>query len=275
MKNFDIYIEAKNTNLHYWRDIWKYRELFFILAWRDIAVRYKQTILGFIWTILRPLLTMSIFVIIFGKIAKISIDADTSYSIFVFSALIPWFFFSTALSDASNSMILSSNLISKVYFPRMIIPSAAIIVACVDFLISLLILAILLIIFSHPLTLKILTLPLFSILLFILAWSLGLFLAALNVKYLDFKFIIPFALQIGLYVSPIGFPTTIIPDEWKMLFYLNPLVGIIDGFRWAIIGRGLEINYIAIAISILECIIISTLSIKYFRSIERSIADTI
>jgi len=275
MKNFNLSIEAGKTEQHYWLDLWRYRELFFILAWRDIAVRYKQTALGILWAVIRPLITMTIFVFIFGTLAKLPTNTNTPYSILVFTALAPWFFFSTALADASTSMTTNSNLISKVYFPRIIIPTAATLVAWVDFIISLAILAALMIFYRHPVSWQLLSTPLFCIMLFSLAWGVGILFAALNVKYLDFKFVIPFLIQIGLYISPIGFSSSIIPEQWKYLFYLNPLVGIIEGFRWAIIGSDASLNTLALAISVAECLMICVFSVKYFRALERNIADTI
>ncbi len=275
MKEFQLLIEAGKTEQRYWRDIWSYRELFLILAWRDIAVRYKQTALGVIWAVLRPILTMVIFVIVFNKLAKLPLDSKTPYAIFVFAALLPWYFFSTALADSSGSMVTNSNLVSKVYFPRIIIPTAAVLVACVDFAISLMILALLILLHRYSIDWQILTLPFFCIILLIFTWSLGIFFAALNVRYMDFKFVIPFLIQIGLYISPIGFSSSIIPDEWRYIFYLNPLVGIIDGFRWAILDENSPLNITALAFTIAECTLMFILSVKYFRKLEKNIADTI
>jgi len=227
-RSFEFTIEAGRSERHYWMDLWRYRELFYILAWRDIAVRYKQTIIGVAWAVLRPLLTMMIFVVVFGKIAKLPSEG-IPYPIFVFAAMLPWTFFATAFSDASNSLIGNSNLISKVYFPRLIIPAASVIVAGVDFLISFVILLALMAWYHYMPDWHILTLPFFLLLAFFAALGSGLYVAALNVKYRDFRFVIPFVVQLGLYISPVGFSTTIVPEKYQMLYYLNPMVGVIDG----------------------------------------------
>ncbi len=273
-RNFEFTIEAGRSERHYWMDLWRYRELFYILAWRDIAVRYKQTIIGVAWAVLRPLLTMMIFVVVFGKIAKLPSEG-VPYPIFVFAAMLPWTFFATAFSDASNSLIGNSNLISKVYFPRLIIPAASVIVAGVDFLISFVILIGLMIWYQYVPGWEILTLPFFLLLAFFAALGAGLYVAALNVKYRDFRFVVPFIVQLGLYISPVGFSTTIVPEKYQLLYYLNPMVGVIDGFRWAISGGKTAFSLTELAISIIMIILIIIIGVYHFRKTEKTFADVI
>ena len=273
-ENFQFTIEAGKTERHYWMDLWRYRELFYILAWRDITVRYKQTIIGILWAVLRPLLTMIIFVIIFGKIAKLPSEC-IPYPIFVFSAMLPWTFFASAFSDASNSLIGNANLISKVYFPRLIIPVSSVIVSVVDFLISFAILIALMVWYQYLPNWQILTLPLFLLLGFFAALGAGLIVSALNVKYRDFRFVIPFIVQLGLYISPVGFSTTIIPEQYQIFYYLNPMVAVIDGFRWAISGGKTNFNNIELYMSISVVIFLCLIGIILFRKTERNFADVI
>ena len=273
-ESFDFTIEAGHAERHYWMDLWRYRELFYILAWRDIAVRYKQTVIGVAWAVIRPLLTMMIFVIVFGKIAKLPSEG-VPYPIFVFTAMLPWTFFATAFSDASNSLIGNSNLISKVYFPRLIIPAASVIVAGVDFLISFVILIGLMVWYQYMPGWQIVTLPFFLLLAFFAALGAGLYLAALNVKYRDFRFVIPFITQLGLYISPVGFSTTIVPEKYQLLYYLNPMVAVIDGFRWAISGGKTAFNMTELTISIVMVILLCAAGVYHFRKTEKTFADVI
>lgn len=273
-EQFQFTIEAGKAERHYWMDLWRYRELFYILAWRDIAVRYKQTIIGVLWAVIRPILTMMIFVVVFGKIAKLPSEG-VPYPIFVFAAMLPWTFFSTAFSDASNSLIGNSNLISKVYFPRLIIPAASVIVAAVDFMISFLILMALMVGYRYWPDWHILTLPLFLLLGFFAALGSGLFVASLNVKYRDFRFVIPFIVQLGLYISPIGFSSTIVPEQYRLLYYLNPLVGVVDGFRWAISGGATAFNSTELTMSVSSILLLCLVGVMHFRKTEKTFADVI
>ena len=273
-EQFQFTIAAGRTERHYWADLWRYRELFYILAWRDIAVRYKQTIIGIAWAVIRPLLTMMIFVVVFGKIAKLPSEG-VPYPIFVFAAMLPWTFFATAFSDASNSLIGNSNLISKVYFPRLIIPAASVIVAGVDFLISFVILIGLMVWYQYIPDWHILTLPFFLLLAFFTALGAGLYIAALNVKYRDFRFVIPFITQLGLYVSPVGFSTTIVPEKYQLLYYLNPMVAVIDGFRWAISGGRTAFNMTELVVSIVMVALLCLAGVYHFRKTEKTFADVI
>ncbi len=274
MDNFDLVIEAGKTEGRYWKDLWQYRELFYFLTWRDILVRYKQTVIGIAWALLRPLLTMIVFTVVFGKLAKLPSEG-VPYPILVFAAMLPWQFFSNALSEASNSLVGNANLISKVYFPRLIIPASAVITSFVDFLISGAILVSLMIWYHIAPGWPILTLPLFIGIAFAASMGAGLWLTALNVKYRDFRYIVPFILQFGLYISPVGFSSSIVPGKWRFLYSLNPMVGVIDGFRWAIL-RGESKIYLpgfVISTTIVGLLLVS--GIWYFRKTEKTFADMI
>jgi len=271
---YSLVIEAGKSERHYWRDLWRYRELFYFLAWRDILVRYKQTVIGFLWAILRPLLTMLVLVIVFGKLAKLPSDG-VPYPILVFAALLPWQFFSNAFTEAGNSLISNSNMLSKVYFPRLVIPTSAVIVSFIDFLISGLILVGLMVWYGFFPDWRILTLPLFILIAFAAAMGAGLWIAALNVKYRDFRYIIPFIVQFGLYVSPVGFSSAIVPEQWRLWYSLNPMVGVIDGFRWAILGADSQIYWQGFSLSITLVVLIFVSGIVFFRRTEKTFADVI
>ncbi len=231
-----LIIEAGRSEQNYWGDLWRFRELFIILAWRDVSVRYKQTIIGVAWALLRPLLTMVVFTVIFGRVAKLPSEGNAPYALLVFAGMLPWTLFATALGEASNSLIGNEKLISKVYFPRMIVPTAAVVTAFVDFLISFVILICMMFYYQFAPSWNILLLPLFILLALLASLGPGLWITALNVKYRDFRYIIPFIVQFGLYVSPVGFSSNVIPEKWRLLYSLNPVVGVIDGFRWCILG---------------------------------------
>lgn len=268
-----LVVEAGKTEKNYWKDLWKYRELFLFLSLRDLLVRYKQTTIGILWSIIRPLITMLIFTVVFGVFAKFPSDG-VPYPIFVFAALLGWQFFANSLNEVSNSLISNSNIISKIYFPRIIIPSSTVIVNLIDFLISLFILFILFIFYGFSPTFKIFLLPVFIIMSFCLSLGFGLIIASLNVKYRDFKYIVPFIVQIGLYISPVGFSSSIVPQKYALLYSLNPMVGVIEGFRYSITGVT-QINKYSIIISVLFSVIMLFLGIRYFRKTEKSFADVI
>ena len=274
LNEFDLIIERGRSERNYWNDIWRFRELFLFMAWRDVLVRYKQTAIGLAWSIIRPVLTMVVFTVVFGRLAKLPSEG-VPYPILVFVALLPWQFFSTSFSDASASLIGNSNMLTKIYFPRLIIPVSTIIVNLVDFMISFLILITLMIWYNFVPGWTIFCFPLFLILAFIASLSAGLFVAALNVKYRDFKYIVPFVVQLGLYISPVGFSSKIVPEKWKLLYSLNPMVGIIDGFRWSILGGNNEIYLPGMLLSIGMIILILICSIRYFRKMEKTFADLI
>jgi homopolymeric O-antigen transport system permease protein len=269
-----LIIEPGRTEKNYWRDLWRYRELFFFLAWRDILVRYKQTVIGIAWALLRPFLTMFVFTVVFGKIANLPSNG-IPYPILVFSAMLPWQFFSNSLAEASNSLIYNTNLISKVYFPRLILPAGAMITSLVDFAISLGLLALIMAFFAFTPDWRIIALPFFSILAFLAALGPGLFVTALNVKFRDFRFVIPFIVQFGLFISPVGFSSDVIPEKWRLLYSLNPMVGVIDGFRWAICRGAFELYVPGLVLSLTVVGLFLWLGIWYFRKTEKSFADVI
>lgn len=270
----ELVIEAGRTERQYWQDLWRYRELFYFLAWRDILVRYKQTVIGIAWALIRPFLTMVVFTVVFGRIAKLPSEG-VPYPILVFAAMLPWQFFANALSESSNSLIANSNLLSKVYFPRLIIPTSSVIVSFVDFLISGMILLGLMAWYNFLPGWQILTLPFFILIAFSAAIGAGLWLAALNVQYRDFRYIVPFVVQFGLYISPVGFSSSIIPQKWKLIYSLNPMVGVIDGFRWAILGQNTQLFTHGFLISIGLVIVLLSTGILYFRKMEKMFADVI
>lgn len=269
-----LIIESGRSERHYWRDLWRYRELFFFLAWRDILVRYKQTTIGIMWALGRPLITMLVFTLVFSKLAKLPSEG-VPYPILVFAALLPWQFFSSGFSGAGDSLIGNAGMISKVYFPRLVIPASAVIVSFVDFLISLVILVGLMIWYGFAPNLRMFALPLFFIIAFAAAMGAGLWIAALNVKYRDFRIIVPFVVQFGLYISPVGFSSTIVPEQWRLLYSLNPMVGVIDGFRWAILGGNTQLYWPGLLLSMFLVLVMLATGIVYFRKTEKTFADVI
>lgn len=271
---YELVIESGKSNKYYWRDLWRFRQLFYFLAWRDIIVRYKQTVIGIAWSVIRPVLTMIIFVVIFGRIAKLPSN-NIPYPILVFVALLPWQFFASALSESSNSLVNNANMISKIYFPRMILPASAIIVAIVDFIISFFILVILMVWYKFVPSWKIVFTPFFLFFALLAAIGSGLWLSALNVRYRDFKILVPFIVQFGLYASPVGFSSDVIPLKYRFIYSINPMVGVIDGFRWAIIGANVAIYLPGLIISIILILVILITGIWYFRQTEKTFADRI
>lgn len=269
----ELIIEPGRGFKNYWRDLWNYRELFYFFAWRDLAVRYKQTAIGIAWSVIRPVLTMAVFVVVFGRLAKLPSDG-VPYPILVFSAMLPWLFFANALTESSNSLVGSSNLISKVYFPRLAIPSSSVIVSFVDFLISFVLLLIIMAWYHFVPGWQLLTLPFFTLIAFGVAMGTGLWFASLNVKYRDVRFIVPFVVQLGIYISPVGFSSSIVPARWRLLYSMNPLVGVIDGFRWAITGKS-QIYLPGLMISLITLTLLLTSGLWYFRKTERTFADVI
>lgn len=270
-----LILEAGRTERNYWRDLWYYRELFAMLAWRDVSVRYKQTVIGIVWAIVRPLLAMVVFTIIFGNLAKLPSDGAVPYPVLVFAGMLPWFLFSSILSDASNSIVSNANLISKVYFPRLIVPSAAGVVALVDFAINVVILFAIMAWYGFMPNWQIVFLPLFVVLAVLASLGPALFITALNVKYRDFRFIIPFIVQFGLYVSPVGFSSAVVPDAWRFWYSLNPVVGVIDGFRWCLLGGESQLYMPGFLVSLVVVAVILWLGIRHFRNTEKTFADLI
>ena len=271
----ELVLEAGRAELNYWRDLWRYRELFKVLAWRDISVRYKQTLIGVAWAVIRPFLTMVVFTIAFGKLAKLPSDGTAPYALLVFAGMLPWTFFSNALTDSTSSMLSNANLISKVYFPRLIAPAAAVIVALVDLLISFVILAGLMVWYRFAPGWQLVFLPLFIAIALFASLGPGLWLTALNIKYRDFRYVIPFVVQLGLYISPVGFSSNVIPGNWRLLYSLNPMVGVIDGFRWCILGGQSELYLPGLFISIGTTALLLWFGVRQFRRTENSFADLI
>lgn len=271
-----IVLEAGRANTRYWRDLWAVKELVWILALRDISVRYKQSLLGVSWVLLRPLVTMLVFTFVFEKIARLPSEGQLPYSLMVLSGLIPWILFSTSLPDIANSLVGNANLIGKVFFPRLAIPISSLSNSIVEFLVGVALLLVFMLLYGVAFSWQLLFLPVFAILALFASVGLGLWWATLNVRYRDFRFLIPFVVQIGLYVTPIGFSSQLVPEKWKPLFYMNPMVSVVDGFRWAISagatpspwGMGLAVSA-AISGGFL-CI-----GLYYFRKSERTFADVI
>jgi lipopolysaccharide transport system permease protein len=270
----EIVIRPGMGALHYWRDIWRYRELFYFLAWRDILVRYKQTAIGIAWSVLRPFLTMVVFSVVFGTLAKLPSNG-VPYPVMVFSAMLPWQFFANSLAESSNSLIDNANLLTKVYFPRLIVPAGSVIVSLVDFLISFVILCGLMAWYRVIPDLKMLLLPLFLAMAFLASFGAGLWLSALNVKYRDFRYVVPFLVQFGLYISPVGFSSSIVPEKWRFFYFLNPMVGVIDGFRWVLLGDAFPVNWSGLCVSFALTVLMFAGGLWYFRNMERSFADVV
>jgi lipopolysaccharide transport system permease protein len=268
-----LVIEAGRADRQYWLDLWRYRELFLILAWRDVAVRYKQTVIGALWAFLRPFMTMVVFTVVFGSLAKLPTVGTTPYAVMVFAGLLPWTLFSSVLNEASNSVISNSNLVSKVYFPRMIVPLATVVVALIDFLVSLVILAGLMLWYGIAPGWQILLLPFFVAMALLAAIGPALWAASLIVHYRDFRFLIPFGVQIGLYASPVGFSSKVVPEQFQMLYSLNPMVGVIDGFRWCILGGESPIYWPGFVASIVVIAALLAWGARAFRRSERAFAD--
>jgi lipopolysaccharide transport system permease protein len=270
-----IIIESGRAEKNYWRDLWRYRELFYFLAWRDILVRYKQTVIGVGWAVIRPFLTTVVFTVVFSHFAKLPSPGRTPYPLLVMAAVLPWQFFSTSLSECSNSLISNANLISKIYFPRLIVPAGSVITSFVDFLITLGLMAAMMIWYGFAPDWRLLLLPAFIILAFGASFGIGLWLCALNVEYRDFRFVVPFIVQFGLYVSPVGFSSSVVPAKWRLLYSLNPMVGVIDGFRWALLRGEPPLSFSTLGTSIFVTFIICAGGIWYFRKMERTFADVI
>ena len=271
----ELLIAPGRAERNYWTDIWRYRELLYFLSWRDILVRYKQTVVGVAWAVVRPFLTMIIFTIIFSRVAKLHSDAAVPYALLVMAGMLPWQFFSNSLSESSNSLITNSNLITKVYFPRLIVPAGSVVTSFVDFTITLGLMALMMIWYRFAPDWHLLVLPFLVVLAFAASFGVGLWLAALNVEYRDFRYIIPFVVQFGLYVSPVGFSSSVIPAKWRLVYSLNPVVGIIDGFRWCLL-RGQSPIWLP---GLLLCVVVTSgicvSGIWYFRKMERTFADVI
>jgi lipopolysaccharide transport system permease protein len=268
-------LEPGRAERHYWRDIWAYRELFAILAWRDLAVRYKQTVIGVAWAVIRPLLTMMIFTVFFNRLANLPSEGNTPYPLMVFAGMLPWFLFSSILGDASNSIVGNTGLIGKVYFPRIIIPAAAAVVSLVDFAINLVLMVAMMAWYRYAPHWQLVALPLFAVLGVFTALGPALIITSLNVKYRDFRYITPFLMQFGIYVSPVGFTSGVVPAKWRFWYSLNPLVGVIDGFRWSVLGGQARIYVPGLMLSLGVIAVLLWLGIRLFRRTEKTFADLI
>ena len=271
----ELILEPGRAEKHYWRDIWAYRELFAILAWRDVSVRYKQTALGVAWAVVQPLLTMIVFTIVFSRVAKLPTEGTAPYPIMVYAGMLPWFLFSSLLSGGSNSMVQNTNLIGKVYFPRIIVPVATGGVALVDFTINFVLLGVLMLWFRFLPSWHLIFLPFFIVLALLASLGPALLMTAMNVKYRDFRYIIPFVVQFGIYVSPVGFSSSVIPAKWRFWYSLNPVVGAIDGFRWCVLGGKSSLYMPGFLLSLGIVALFLWLGIAYFRRTERTFADLI
>ena len=270
----ELIIEAGRTERNYWHDVWRYRELFYFLAWRDFLVRYKQTVVGVVWSVVRPVLTMIVLTVVFGKFGKMP-SGGVPYPILVFCGMLPWQFFSNALSESGNSLVSNSNLISKVYFPRLIVPASSVITCFVDFVISGLLLILMMVWYQVVPSANILLLPVFAVVAFGASFGAGVWISALMVEYRDFRFIVPFVVQLGLYISPVGFYSSVVPEEWRFAYSLNPMTGVIDGFRWAILGGEQTVYLPGQIVSIFVVALLLVSGIWYFRRMERTFADVI
>ena len=274
MRTNSILVEAGQNDKQFWKDLWAYRELFYFMAWRDILVRYKQTVIGIVWAVLRPLLTMIVLTVVFGKWAKMPSEG-IPYPILVLTALLPWQLFSNSFTGASNSLILNPNLISKVYFPRVILPTTSVVVGLVDFLISFAILICLMLWYHFCPSWRLFFLPLPIFIAVALSLGTGMWISALNVRYRDFRYVIPFIVQFGLYISPVGFSSSVVPDKWRLLYSLNPMVGVIDGFRYAVLGNNTHIYIPGFSLSFILVVVLFVTGFRYFRNTERTFADLI
>ena len=271
----ELVIEPGRIERQYWGDLWNYRELFYFLAWRDFLVRYKQTVIGIAWALIRPLMSMLVFTVVFSKIAKLPSEGSAPYAVLVYAAMLPWQFFSSSLSESSSSLIANPNLISKIYFPRLIVPASSIITSFVDFLISFAILGFIMFWYGFWPDWHFVALPFFVALAFAAAMGPGLWLCALSVKYRDFRYVVPFIVQFGIYVSPVGFSSTVVPDRWRLLYSVNPMVGVIDGFRWALLRGQAPLYWPGMLASIGTTAILYLTGTRYFRKVERTFADLI
>lgn len=270
----ELIIDANRIERQYWRDLWRYRELFYFLSWRDLLVRYKQTFVGVSWSLIRPLLTMAVLTFVFGRLGKMP-SGGAPYPLLVFCGMLPWQFFSSALAESGNSLVANGQLISKVYFPRLVIVVSSVITNFVDFMISAVFLVILMIWYRQVPTISMLFLPLFVLVVFAISLALGLWISALMVKFRDFRFIVPFLVQFGLYLSPVGYQTSVVPARYRLLFAMNPMVGIIDGFRWCILGPKATVYWPSVLIALIDTVLLLLSGFWYFRKTERTFADVI
>jgi len=271
----EILIRPGQTARHYWRNLWLYRELLWFLSWRDVMVRYKQTAIGVAWALIRPFLTMLVLTVVFSLVARLPSEGSAPYAIMVFTGLLPWFFFASALSQIGSSLIENERMITKIYFPRMVIPLSAVLVALFDFLLAGLLLIGLFLWFGFYPDWRMVAIPLFVIMGFTAALGPGLLMAALNVKYRDFRYVVPFLVQIGLYLSPVGYSSGLVPETWRLAYSLNPMVGVIDGFRWSLLAGEFSFYWPGFLASQAMNVLLLVGGILYFRRTERFFTDLI
>lgn len=269
----ELILEAGRSSRHYWADLWRYRELLGFLAWRDIKVRYKQTVLGVLWALIQPAVTLAVFTFIFGRLAGMP-SGSVPYPLLVLTGLLPWQLFAAAFSNASGSLVANTHLISKVYFPRLLVPLSSVAVALIDFAVVLGLLAALCAWWRFVPDWRVVALPLFVVLTLVTAIGTGLWLTALTVKFRDFRFVVPFLLQVGLFLSPVGFSSTNLPT-WRALYSLNPMVGAIDGFRWCLLRGEPALDPLNLGISVTMAALLLVTGLWYFRRTERGFADII
>jgi lipopolysaccharide transport system permease protein len=274
MSSTELILEPGRTERHYWRDLWRYRELFYILAWRDVTVRYKQTVVGLAWSLIRPILTMAVLTLVFGKLGRMP-AGGVPYPLLVFAGLLPWQLFAAAMSESGNSLVSNSNLISKVYFPRLVVPASSVITSSIDFLISCAFLAGLMAYHDFLPPAQILLLPVFTLLALAASFGIGLWVASLMVAYRDFRFLVPFAVQFGLYISPVGFTSAVVPAEYRIWYALNPIVSVIDGFRWCLLGGDHVLHAPSLLLGTVVIITLLLSGLWYFRRTEKGFADLI
>lgn len=275
MTTHTLVIEAGRAERHYWRDLWRYRELLAVLAWRDVSVRYKQTVIGLAWVVVQPLASVLVFTVIFGKLAKLPAPAGVPYALMVFAGLLPWQLMSSSLNGAANSLIGNSGLISKVYFPRLVVPCAAVVVCFVDFAVALVVFALMMAWYGLLPPPQVLLLPVFLLLAFLAAIGPGLLIASLNVRYRDFRHLVPFLVQFGMYLSPVAYSSTVVPEQWRTLYYLNPAASVIDGFRWCLLGGEAQVWWPGFALGCTVTALLLWVGISQFRRTERTFADMI
>lgn len=271
----EILIRPGQSVRHYWRDLWLYRELLWFLSWRDVLVRYKQTAIGVAWALIRPFLTMLVFTVVFSLVARLPSEGSAPYAIMVFTGLLPWFFFASALSQIGSSLIENERMITKIYFPRMVIPLSAVLVALFDFLLAGVLLIGLFLWFGFYPDWRMIALPLFAAMGLTAALGPGLLFAALNVKYRDFRYVVPFLVQIGLYLSPVGYSSSLVPETWRLAYSLNPMVGVIDGFRWSLLAGEFSFYWPGFLASQAMNVLLLFGGVLYFRRTERFFTDVI
>lgn len=269
-----LVIQAGKDSANYWADLWRYRELLYFLSWRDLLIRYKQTILGVSWALLRPILFTFVFTIVFSKIGKFPSN-NIPYTLLTLTGVLLWQLFSSAFSGCSGSLVANAHLITKIYFPRLILPCAAMAVGLVDFVVALGLLFVLMPFFGCLPDWRILTLPLWIALALLTAASAGIWIAALNVRYRDFGTLVPFVLQLGMFISPVGYPSDIVPERWRLLYSLNPMVSVIDGFRWSLFGGKTTLCTSGLILSTAFLLMLLWSGLRYFRSTEKTFADII